>query len=152
MSALIELKDLRKNFSNEKVLNGLSMELPRGCCYGLLGRNGAGKTTAIKIIMGFLKQDSGSVLLLGENPREIPPALKAKVGYVSENQILPEHLTAGDLARFNRGLYPCWDEALFNGLLEKHKIKRSKAVGKLSKGSRKKLPSPRAKRFFRLIF
>jgi ABC-2 type transport system ATP-binding protein len=116
------------------VLRGVNCELERGEVVGLLGRNGAGKTTLIRIAMGMLKAQRGEVRVLGLDPRREPLAVKRRVGYVSEEQILPEFLKVAEVVALHRRLFPDWDEALERELRERFGIPLSAKIKALSKG------------------
>jgi ABC-type multidrug transport system ATPase subunit len=95
MSSILEIQDLSKRFRSISVLDHLNLELPEGSVFGLVGPNGAGKTTTIKILMNILKPTEGSVSVLGVDSRHLGPQDLAQIGYVSENQQLPEWMTVG---------------------------------------------------------
>jgi ABC-2 type transport system ATP-binding protein len=101
---------------------------------GLLGRNGAGKTTLIHIAMGLLSPDSGAVRAFGVAPLDDPVAVKRRIGFVSEDQVLPPHSTVADLIAFHRYLFAQWDSALERQLMERFGLLPSSRIGKLSKG------------------
>src|SRR4051794_3868103 len=95
MKAAIRTEQLSKRFGQVNVLDGLNLEVPVGAVYGLIGSNGAGKTTAIKTIMNVLRANSGRAYVLGIDSRELGHKELAKIGYVSENQEMPEWMTVG---------------------------------------------------------
>ena len=95
MKAVIRTEQLSKRFGKFTVLDGLNLEVPVGAVYGLIGSNGAGKTTAIKTIMNVLRANSGRAYVLGIDSRELGHQEFAKIGYVSENQEMPEWMTVG---------------------------------------------------------
>lgn len=137
MDRAIELSNVSKRYKNEVVLDDLSLSVEKGCCYGFLGRNGSGKTTAIKIIMGLISEDQGRVMLLDQNPWCIPKKMKERVGYVSEKQILPESLRVKDLTAFSGKLYQKWNQPRVNDLLERFNISPDKKIMALSLGMKK---------------
>ncbi len=117
-----------------KVLDGVSFGVARGEVVGLLGANGAGKTTLLRIAMGMLEPQAGCVNVFGMDPREKPVEVKKRIGYVSEDQILPEFLRVRDVVRLHRGLFPGWDEELARGLGERFNIDPGAKIKTLSKG------------------
>ncbi len=94
------------------MLDGVSFAIEPGEVLGLLGRNGAGKTTLIRIAMGMLFPHSGSVRVFGLSPLNDAVAVKRRVGYVAEDQVLPPGSSIAELTALHRYLFPRWDHAL----------------------------------------
>lgn len=136
MTAILEFRDVARSFARgSRVLDGVTFAMAEGEVVGLLGRNGAGKTTLINIAMGLLHPHAGSVRAFGISPIEDPVAVKRRIGYVSEDQILPPGMTIPELAAIHRRLFPSWDAALEKQLLERFGLAgNTTKVGKLSKG------------------
>jgi ABC-2 type transport system ATP-binding protein len=118
----------------EEVLKGTSLSVSEGEVVGLLGRNGAGKTTLIRIAMGMLAAQKGTVELFGLDPRRRPLEVKRQVGYVSEEQIIPDFLHVEDVIRLHRKLYPTWDIDLEQRLRRQFEIPVGRKIKTLSKG------------------
>jgi ABC-2 type transport system ATP-binding protein len=116
------------------VLHGVSFALDQGEVVGLLGRNGAGKTTLIRIAMGMIEPQQGAVRLFGIDPREKPVEVKRRIGYVSEDQILPPFLRVAEALALHRRLFPTWDDKLAGELAAQFKLAPRDKIGKLSKG------------------
>ena len=116
------------------VLNGVTFTVGPGEVVGLLGKNGAGKTTLIRIAMGMLEAREGTARVFGMDPREKPIEVKKRVGYVSEDQILPPFLRVSEVIDLHRGLFPGWDDDLARDLGEKFGLSPRAKVGTLSKG------------------
>jgi len=116
------------------VLHDVTFGIERGEVVGLLGKNGAGKTTLIRIAMGMLAAGKGSVEVFGLDPRVSPVAVKSRIGYVSEDQILPPFLSIAEVLDIHRGLFPTWDEEMAMGLLKRFSLGPHAKLGKLSKG------------------
>jgi ABC-2 type transport system ATP-binding protein len=132
---VIELRDVHRAYQKGRdVLAGVSFSVGQGEVVGLLGRNGAGKTTLIRMVMGMLEAQAGRLSVFGLDPREQPLAVKRRIGYVSEDQILPGFLRVGDVLRLHRGLFPSWDGALENELASRFRIDYGARVRALSKG------------------
>ena len=116
MSDIVRAIDLTEHFRNVAVLNGLNLAVPQGSVFGLAGPNGSGKTTTIKILMNILKPTSGSAELLGIDSRKLGPESFANIGYVSENQELPEWMTVeyllAYLKPFGSGAKTGWREMM----------------------------------------
>ena len=96
MNAL-SANNLSKQFRKTPVLNGLNFEVPEGSIFGLIGANGAGKTTTIKILMNMLKPTSGEAAILGTDSKFLSPSNLTQIGYVSENQEMPDWMTVDRL-------------------------------------------------------
>jgi ABC-2 type transport system ATP-binding protein len=116
------------------VLNGVSFSLAEGEVLGLLGRNGAGKTTLIRIAMGLLYPQEGRVRVFGLSPTDDPVAVKQRIGYVSEDQILPVGSSVAELIGFHRYLFPRWDGDLERQLLDRFGLSKTAKIKGLSKG------------------
>lgn len=112
----------------------MTFSVGEGEVVGLLGRNGAGKTTLINIAIGLLHPSGGAVRVFGLSPVKEPVAVKKRIGYVSEDQILRGGSTVAELIAFHRSLFPEWDEALERDLLSRFRLDRKAKIKRLSKG------------------
>jgi ABC-2 type transport system ATP-binding protein len=136
---VIETEGISRSFDGTHALRNFTLRVPRGTIYGFLGRNGAGKTTAIKILAGLIKPDQGSVRVLGVNPFEFTPEDRQRVGYLSEKQILPPNMKVGKLIAFCAQFYPRWDQALVDRLLASFRIDPKKKISALSQGAQRQV-------------
>jgi len=135
MTPILEFRSVERSFKrNVPVLDGVSFAMQPGEVAGLLGRNGAGKTTLIRIAMGMLHPHGGSASVFGANPTEDPVAIKRRIGYVAEDQVLPPGSTIADLIAFHKYLFPRWDAALETQLLERFGLAPGSRIKHLSKG------------------
>lgn len=116
------------------VLKGVTFSIGEGEVVGLLGKNGAGKTTLIRIAMGMLEAQKGTVRIFGMDPREKPLQVKRRVGYVSEDQILPPFLRVSEVVDLHRGLFPNWDDEMAIDLSRRFNLSPRAKIGSLSKG------------------
>jgi ABC-2 type transport system ATP-binding protein len=133
--SIVEFNNIHRAYKQrEQVLNGVSFSVGQGEVVGLLGKNGAGKTTLIRIAMGMLEAQQGSVRIFGSDPRENPIEIKRRVGYVSEDQILPAFLRVRDVIDIHRGLFSTWDEELERELRERFQVPMNSKIKTLSKG------------------
>lgn len=129
---------LLKHYGNVVALDGLSLTVPRGSIYGFLGRNGAGKTTAIRVLAGLARPASGEAAVLGLDPQRDRVALLARTGFVIEKTLLPT-LTGNELIRFNRGFFPAWSDVLAAKYAAALEVPMDRKFRKLSQGNRTKL-------------
>ncbi len=135
MTPVLEFLNVCRSFKKgAPVLDGVSFSVAEAEVVGLLGRNGAGKTTLIHIAMGLLSPQGGAVRVFGISPSEDPVAVKRRVGFVSEEQVLPPRSTVGELIAFHRYLFPSWDETLERQLVDRFSLSRSAKIQTLSKG------------------
>jgi ABC-2 type transport system ATP-binding protein len=132
---ILQMRDIHRSFEpGIPVLDGVDLTVRSGEVVGLLGRNGAGKTTLLHIAMGMLHQQSGTVEVFGLDPLKRPVDVKRRVGFVSENQILPEYLRVREVVDLHRSLFPTWDEDMARNLGERFTIKPDARIKTLSKG------------------
>ena len=133
---MLEMKNVTKTFGNFKALDDLSMTVPQGAVYGLVGPNGAGKSTAIRHITGIYRPDSGNITLEGlpiyENPQ-----VKQIMGYIPDDIFYFPSATMEEMRRFYKGMYPKFDDALFNRLYEAFELPRKSPIRRFSKGMQK---------------
>jgi len=130
----LRIVDLCKHYRAASVLDSLSLEVPEGSVFGLIGPNGAGKTTTIKILMNILKANSGTAEVLGIDSRQIGPELLARIGYVSENQDLPDWMTVEYFMKYLKPFYPTWDDSRAAELLRQFDLPKQRKLGHLSRG------------------
>ncbi len=138
MTDMIAATGLGKRFGSVDVLDGLNLSVPEGSVFGLAGPNGAGKTTAIKILLNLLRPTSGRAEVLGVDSRVLGPETLANIGYVSENQELPEWMTVEYLLRYLKPFYPAWDDARAAQLLRQFDLPLDRELRHLSRGMRMK--------------
>ena len=138
MSSAIRAFGLRKRFGRATALDGLELEAPEGCIYGLVGPNGAGKTAAIKVLMNILPPTEGRSMALGVDSRRLGPKEFAQIGYVSENQEMPEWMTVGYYLNYLKPFYPAWDDALAEELVRHFQLPPDRKLRHLSRGTRMK--------------
>jgi ABC-2 type transport system ATP-binding protein len=138
--SILEFRDLRRSYQRgEEVLSGVTFAIEEGQVVGLLGRNGAGKTTLINIAMGMIRAQGGSVRVFGLDPQQQPVEIKRRVGFVSEQQILPPHMRVEAVIRFHRELFPTWDADLEKALRQRFDVDPRTRVKSLSRGQARQL-------------
>ena len=108
----------------------------RGGVYGLVGANGAGKTTLIKHILGLLRAEGGSVRVFGLDPVTDPVAVLSRIGYLSEENDLPDWMHVDELIRYSSAFYPAWDDAYADDLRQAFALDPTAKIRNLSKGQK----------------
>jgi ABC-2 type transport system ATP-binding protein len=134
MTPIISLDNISKKYRRNVVLNGLSLDVEEGSVFGLIGPNGVGKTTTIKILMNILKADAGEARVLGIPSRSLQPHHYSKIGYVSENQQMPGWMTIQYFLNYLKPFYSSWDSGYAESLLEQFNLPRDRRIGQLSRG------------------
>ncbi len=138
MTFAIQTDTLAKKFRRVEALQGLTMAVPQGAVYALVGPNGAGKTTAIKILMNIIRCTSGRAEVLGMDSHRVRGRFFESIGYVSENQELPEWMTVADLLNYLRPFYPTWDKKLEAELMRQFELPSDRKLRHMSRGMRMK--------------
>jgi ABC-2 type transport system ATP-binding protein len=134
MVDVIVTENLTKYYGSKCVVDHLELRVPEGCVYGFLGRNGAGKSTTIKMLTGMVHPDFGTATVLGENSASLSAAVKRRVAYLAEGHPLYGWMTIEALMRFTRAFYPSWNQMLFDQVIDHFQLDRKKKVRHLSKG------------------
>jgi ABC-2 type transport system ATP-binding protein len=133
---VIEVRHLSRNFGPRTALDGVSLDVPRGSVFGLVGANGSGKTTLIKHVLGLLRAQAGSVRVFGRDPVADPPGVLGRVGYLSEENDLPGWMRVDELIRYTRAFYPGWSDAYAAELRRAFELDPGARVRDLSKGQK----------------
>ena len=137
MNAL-EIRDLTKHYTGFS-LNHLNLTLPWGCIMGLVGENGAGKSTTIKLILNTISRDGGTVTILGHDNRENLCLSKEEIGVVLDEVGISACLTARQVGKIMQGIYRSWDEAVFSDYLTRLAVPADKKFKDFSRGMKMKL-------------
>ena len=135
LTPAIEVRQLSKHFGQATALAPLDLVVPRGAIFALVGHNGAGKTTLIKLLLNILRPTSGSAAILGESCTGLTGASFTRIGYVSENQEMPDWMTVQGFMDYLRPFYPNWDDA---NLLADLDLPPDRKLSHLSRGMRMK--------------
>ena len=133
---MITLQNVTKTFGDFKALDGLNLHVPKGAVYGLVGPNGAGKSTAIRHITGVYRPDSGKITVSGEQVWE-NAGVKGTIGYIPDEIFYFPSATLEDMRKFYAGLYPQFDNALFERLKEIFQLPEKTPLRRYSKGMQK---------------
>lgn len=134
----IEIKNLTKTFPGF-TLNNLNLTLPGGCILGLIGENGAGKSTTIKLILDIIHKDSGSITILGRDNTENIRLTKEEVGVVMDEIGLPECLTAKQIGNVMAHTFQNWDTSTYQALVQRMDLPEKKPFKDYSRGMKMKL-------------
>jgi ABC-2 type transport system ATP-binding protein len=133
---IVDIRRLTRQFGNKTALDDVSLTVPRGGVFGLIGGNGAGKTTMIKHILGLFKAQSGSVRVFGLDPVANPVGTLGRIGYLSENRDLPDWMCVCELMRYTQAFFPNWDEAYAEELRQAFDLDPNARIKTLSRGQR----------------
>lgn len=136
---VLQARGLRRSFGKVAAVDGVDLEVREGEIYGFLGINGAGKTTTIRMLMGIIAAEAGTIALHGEIERRTTVQQKRRIGYVSQEQTFYAWMNATQLGRFVGAFYPTWDAAEFTHLLGVLEVPPERRVSQLSGGMKAKL-------------
>lgn len=131
----IEIKNLTKHYRGFSLEN-LNLTLPSGCIMGLVGENGAGKSTTIRLLLGMSRPDCGEITVFGQ---KLTPALKEQIGVVLDEPGYPGCMTADQIGNMLRGIFRGWEQETFDRHLQKLRIPENKPFKDFSKGMKMKL-------------
>ena len=140
-SNIIETVGLEKHYKNVVALDGLSLAVPAGSIFGLLGQNGAGKTTAIKILMGMAHPSAGAATIFGlpSDQSLASVAIRQRTGFVDDERDLYDFMTVAQMVAFTAGFFPNWRADLAARYVRSFDLPESRVVKALSRGARTKL-------------
>ena len=136
---VIKVENLVKYFDGRCVLDGINLTVPRGCIYGLLGRNGAGKTTIIRILLGTEPATRGRTLLLDTESTNLSPAIRGRIGCVAEGHNLIQNYKVSRIIKLCKDLSLQWNNESFDNLIETFRLPMDRKVKDLSMGMRAQL-------------
>jgi ABC-2 type transport system ATP-binding protein len=134
----IETSALNKRFRQVRAVCDVSLRVEEGAVYALMGPNGAGKTTLIKLLMNLMSPTDGRISMLGRDVCHMEGKGLETVGYVSENQRLPDWMTAAMFLAYCRPFYPAWDKGLEERLVKRFELPLKRPLKRLSRGMRMK--------------
>lgn len=134
----LEIKNITKEYKDFK-LDNISFDVPRGSIVGLIGENGAGKSTTINLITGIVKKDSGKINILGKEEDKLDNITKEEIGVVFDGSNFPTSLTAKQLNNVLKNVYTNWEENKFYNFLKQLSLPENKKIKEYSKGMKMKL-------------
>lgn len=138
MTDILRTIDLSKRFRKTVALDHMNMTVPEHSVYALVGPNGAGKTTTIKILMNIMQSSGGTAEIFDRDSRKLSPQDFTQIGYVSENQQMPEWMTVEYFMNYLKPFYPNWDSARAAELLRQFDLPLDRKIRNLSRGMRMK--------------
>ena len=138
MTNAIETKALTKRFGKNVAVQSLDLAVPAGSIFAFLGPNGAGKTTTIKSLMNIIPPTDGSSTVLGVDSQKLGPKEFAQIGYVSENQEMPDWMTIKQFLKYCRTMYPTWDDKFCDDLIKQFNLPMKQKIKSLSRGMKMK--------------
>ena len=133
---MLEMKNVTKTFGKFKALDDLTLTVPKGSVYGLFGPNGAGKSTAIRLMTGIYRPDSGSVTMEGL-PIYENPVSKLRMGYIPDDVFYFPSASMEEMRSFYKGIYPQFDDTLYQKLFEAFQLPKKNPIRRFSKGMQK---------------
>jgi ABC-type multidrug transport system ATPase subunit len=136
---IIQTDNVWKKYGRFDALEGLCVAVPEGSAFALIGANGAGKSTTIKILMNMIAPSKGCATILGVDSRRLSPNQLTCIGYVAENQKLPGRMTVASYIDYLRGFYPTWDRVLETEVLRQFRLPPDREIRNLSHGMRMKM-------------
>jgi ABC-2 type transport system ATP-binding protein len=134
--SVIKTRGLTRYFGNKPAVYDLNLEVPCGCVFGFVGRNGSGKTTTIRMLLGMLQPTRGTGSILGYDIRDLPPEARARIGYLIEEHQLYGWMNVRECGEFQSRFYPRWNEKIFCGVIGHFNLKPTTRVKDLSRGER----------------
>lgn len=137
MDDAIRTHRLTKYYGRRKVVNSLELCVARGTVYGLLGRNGAGKSTTLKMLTGMVRPDHGRIELLGADVTTLTSQTRARIAYLAEGHPLYTWMTIGQAVAFTTSFYPNADRELAYQILDHFALSPRTKISQLSKGQRR---------------
>jgi ABC-2 type transport system ATP-binding protein len=134
---VLETQGLTKYYGSTLALDNMAVKISRGCICGFVGRNGSGKTTAIKLMLGFLKPTAGLSSLLGCDSQQLTPQIRQRIGYVSEGHRLIRWMAIAEIAKFQSTFFPSqWDDKFFWEMIDYFGLSKKQRIKNLSTGER----------------
>lgn len=138
MENVLEIRNLSKKYENFSLKN-INLKLQKGTIMGIIGENGAGKSTTIKAILNIINKDQGEIKIFGKDHQVNEKEIKEQIGVVLDDSFLSEYLNPVDINKIMKNFYKNWDEQLYFSYIEKFKLPKSKIAKEFSSGMKMKL-------------
>jgi len=139
MSDILRIKNLSKSFGRKKVLENFNMTLDKGKVHGLIGKNGEGKTTLIRMIMGIIPSDKGEIFYKDKKIKFKDTSYKKEIGYIPEESFFYSWMTIKELLSLNSSFYPQWNSQKADEYIERFSLNKKTRIRNLSRGMKLKL-------------
>lgn len=139
MDIPVVVEHLRHHYGSHIVYSDLNLSFERGKIYGLLGKNGVGKTTLIKILMGFLKPAGGECRIFGDSAHSLSPRTRARVGLLFENHLAYDFFSIKEVERFYAAFYPRWRSPVFWDMADRLHLAKTHRIRNMSEGQRSQI-------------
>lgn len=136
MENVVECKNLTHYYGKRLIYENMSFNIKKGSIFGLLGKNGTGKTTTINILNGYLKPKSGKCLLFGEDSQNLPPQTKARIGFLMEGHIQYSFMNIYQIEKFYSAFFPNWKKEPYFELMKKLEVSPDQKLSTMSCGQR----------------
>jgi ABC-2 type transport system ATP-binding protein len=133
---VIRTHGLTRYFGARPAVCELNLEVPRGGVFALLGRNGSGKTTTIRMLLGLLEPTRGGGIILGHDIRALPPEARTRIGYLTEEHQVYSWMRVRQVGDFQSRFYPTWNDKIFRGVIGHFGLRPAAHVKSLSRGER----------------
>ncbi len=136
MEYVVECNHLTHYYGNKLVYKDLNFKIPKGSIFGLLGKNGTGKTTTINILNGFLTPTSGECLIFGENSQNLSPETKRRIGFLMEGHVQYSFMNIRQIEKFYSAFFPRWNKEIYWELMNKLEVSPNQKISRMSCGQR----------------
>lgn len=133
---VIETHELTRYFGAKAAVDRLNIAVPRGCVFGFLGRNGSGKTTTIRMLLGLLRPTRGGATILGHDCTALPPEARAQIGYLAEAHPVYGWMRVRECAKFQASFFDCWRQKTFDAVIDHFNLTLEAKAKDLSRGER----------------
>ncbi|MGF1910047.1 ABC transporter ATP-binding protein [Vibrio kasasachensis] len=135
-NAVITISNLHHRYGSKQIYQGLNLEIEPGTIFGLLGKNGVGKSTLINLLMGYLKPQKGECLIFGEHANHLTPATRARIALLYEGFICYDTMSIEQVETFFSSFYPKWQKRFFQDLIDLMDISMHQPLSSLSFGQK----------------
>ena len=133
---IIQTNNLTRYFGRKAAVRQLNLAVPRGGVFALLGRNGSGKTTTIRMLLGLQAPTRGSATILNTDCMQLTPAVRARIGYLGEGHFVYGWMRVREAARFQAACFPRWNQKVFDGVIDHFNLDGDAKVRHLSRGEK----------------